>query len=215
MEPPWPRPQALLLDAMGTLFTLRESVGTTYAAVAAEQGVTLDPIAIDALFPAIYRAAPPLAFRLSDPHALLEAERGWWGERIGELFQALEGAPTPTPALVEALFARFAQPHLWHVYPEVPACLAEWRRQGLRLAVVSNFDRRLHGLLRSLGLAPWLELVIVSSELGAAKPSPLPFQRALEVLVLRPDQAWHVGDQPEDALGAARAGVRCLRLRRR
>ena len=211
---PWTRPRGLLLDAMGTLITLRESVGTTYAAVAAEHGVRADPAAIDALFPAIYRAAPPLAFGLSDPEALLEAEIRWWGERIREVFQALDGAPEPPPALVEALFARFAEPELWRVYPDVPDRLAAWRHQGLRLAVVSNFDRRLHALLRDLGLLPFLDRVIVSSEVGAAKPSALPFQRALEALDLQPHQVWHVGDQPEDVEGASRAGVRCVRLRR-
>jgi putative hydrolase of the HAD superfamily len=50
---------------------------------------------------------------------------------------------------------------------------------------------------------------------GAAKPSPLPFQRALEALDLQPHQVWHVGDQPEDGQGAARAGVPCLLLKRR
>jgi putative hydrolase of the HAD superfamily len=211
---PWPRPRGLLLDAMGTLITLRESVGTTYAAVAAEHGLPADPAAIDVLFPAVYKAAPPLAFPLTDPDALLKAEIHWWGDRIREVFQALDGAPNPTPALVEDLFERFARPGLWRVYPDVSERLADWQRQGLRLAVVSNFDRRLHALLRDLGLMPWLEHVIVSSEVGAAKPSALPFQRALEALELPPDQVWHVGDQPEDVEGASRAGVRCLRLRR-
>jgi putative hydrolase of the HAD superfamily len=69
-------------------------------------------------------------------------------------------------------------------------------------------------LLRDLGLMSWLERVIVSSEVGAAKPAALPFQRALEALALEPHEVWHVGDQPEDVEGASRAGVRCLRLRR-
>jgi putative hydrolase of the HAD superfamily len=211
----WPRPRGLLLDAMGTLITLRESVGTTYAAVAAAHGLRADAAAIDARFPAVYRAAPPLAFALPDPEALREAEVRWWGERIREVFHTLDGAPEPSDALVEALFDRFADPGLWRVYPDVPERLAAWRTQGLRLAVVSNFDRRLHGLLRDLGLLPWLERVIVSSEVGAAKPSPLPFRQALEGLDLGPHQVWHVGDQPEDVEGAGRAGVRCLRLRRR
>jgi putative hydrolase of the HAD superfamily len=211
---PWPRPRGLLLDAMGTLITLCHSVGTTYAAVAAEHGVRADPAAIDAHFPAVYRAAPPLAFQLSDPDALRQAERGWWGDRIREVFAALEGAPEPSDALVSDLFARFAQPGLWRVYPEVPDRLAAWHAQGLRLAVVSNFDGRLHGLLRELGLMAWLDRVIVSSEIGAAKPSALPFRQALEALGLEPRQVWHVGDQPEDVDGASRAGVRCLRLRR-
>lgn len=211
----WPRPQGLLLDAMGTLITLRESVGTTYAAVASEHGLVADAEAIDALFPQIYCAAPPLAFSPAEPQELLEAERSWWGDRIREVFEATGTAEALPPGLVTDLFDRFAQPQLWRVYPEVPDHLAAWRRQGLRLAVVSNFDRRLHGLLASLGLLPWLEVVIVSSEVGAAKPSPLPFQRALEALDLQPHQVWHVGDQPEDGQGAARAGVPCLLLKRR
>lgn len=212
---PWSRPRGLLLDAMGTLITLRESVGTTYAAAAADHGIAIDPAAIDARFPAIYRAAPPLAFNLSDPRELLEAERLWWGERIREVFQAVDGSAALPSGLVVDLFERFAEPQLWRVYPDVPQRLAAWRRQGLRLAVVSNFDRRLHALLGALGLDPWLEVVIVSTEVGAAKPSPVPFVRAMEALQLQPHQVWHVGDQPEDAEGAARAGVRCLLLKRR
>jgi len=211
---PWPRPRGLLLDAMGTLITLRDSVGTTYAAVAAEHGLQADPAAIDARFPAVYRAAPPLAFRLSEPDALRQAEMRWWGDRIREVFQALDGAPEPSDALVDDLYARYAQPELWRVYPEVPERLAAWHGQGLRLAVVSNFDGRLHSLLRELGLMTWLERVIVSSEIGAAKPEPLPFRLALEALGLEHHQVWHVGDQQDDVEGAARAGVRCLHLRR-
>lgn len=215
MDPlPWCRPRALLLDAMGTLITLRESVGTTYAAAAAEHGIAADPAAIDAHFPKVYRAAPPLAFQLSASEALLEAERGWWAERIREVFRAIGASNDLPPELVHALFERFAQPELWRVYPDVPKRLADWRQQGLRLVVVSNFDRRLHGLLASLGLGPWLEHVVVSSEVGAAKPSPLPFLRALDLLELQPHQVWHVGDQPEDVEGAARAGVPCLLLQR-
>jgi putative hydrolase of the HAD superfamily len=200
---------------MGTLITLRESVGTTYAAAAAEHGLTVNPAAIDAAFPRIYRSAPPLAFSLQEAGALLEAERSWWGDRIREVFQTIGGSAEPPSTLVEDLYDRFAQPQLWRVYPDVPQCLAGWRQQGFRLSVVSNFDRRLHGLLVSLGLRPWLEEVIVSSEVGAAKPSPLPFLRAMEAMDLQPHQVWHVGDQPEDVEGAARAGVRCLLLRRR
>ena len=39
----WPRPRGLLLDAMGTLIGLRTSVGTTYAALAAEHGIDVAP----------------------------------------------------------------------------------------------------------------------------------------------------------------------------
>ena len=57
-----PPPEGLLLDAMGTLIGLRQSVGHTYAALAADHGLSVDAAAIDAVFPRIHRQAPPLAF---------------------------------------------------------------------------------------------------------------------------------------------------------
>ena len=122
---------------------------------------------------------------------------------------------TEAPAtLHHVLFDHFADPSLWRVYPDVPAVLRRWHGAGLRLAVVSNFDRRLPPLLEGLGLADLFERVVVSSSAGAAKPSPLPFQMALEALGLPASQVWHVGDSPEDRAGARAAGVRCLLVQR-
>jgi putative hydrolase of the HAD superfamily len=211
--PLWPRPEALLLDAMGTLIGLRASVGTSYAEAAAGHGIDVDAAAIDRAFPQVLRQAPSLAFPGLSGEALLAAERRWWGERIESVLQAA-GAPGAPLDLQHQLFDRFADPSLWRVYDDVPDRLARWHHSGLRLAVVSNFDQRLHGLLEGLALARWMDLVVVSSQAGAAKPSPEPFRQALAGLGLGPDQAWHVGDSPEDAEGARAAGLRCLLVRR-
>lgn len=209
----WSRPRGLLLDAMGTLIGLRRSVGHTYAAVAAEYGLSVAADAIDQAFPGVLRQAPALAFPGLDGDSLLEAERHWWGERIDAVLVAAGAAVAPA-ALHHDLFDRFADPALWHVYADVPAVLRRWHGAGLRLAVVSNFDRRLQPLLEGLGLADLFEAVVVSSSAGAAKPSPVPFQVALESLALAPSQVWHVGDSPEDGAGARAAGLRCLLVRR-
>jgi putative hydrolase of the HAD superfamily len=207
------RPRGLLLDAMGTLMGLREPVGLTYSRAAGRHGIRVQPDAVARRFLTSYRQAPPLAFPGLSGAELERAEVSWWGDRISE--SLAEGGETPVPeALVRDLFAHYAEPSSWRVYEEVPDLLARWRRLGLRLAVVSNFDSRLHGLLEGLGLARWLDLVIVSSSAGAAKPHPAPFRLALRSLGLRAGQAWHVGDSPEDAEGAAAAGLRCLLVRR-
>jgi putative hydrolase of the HAD superfamily len=211
--PAWPRPRGLLLDAMGTLIGLRAPVGHTYASLAAEHGIPVAADAIDRAFPGVLRQAPPLAFPGLTGDRLLEAERRWWGERIDAVLAAAGAAAAPA-ALHHALFDRFADPGLWRVYPDVPAVLRRWQGAGLRLAVVSNFDRRLQPLLEGLGLADLFEQVVVSSSAGAAKPSPLPFRIALEALGLSAAQVWHVGDSPEDRAGAQAAGVRCLLVRR-
>lgn len=206
---PWPRPRGLLLDAMGTLIQLRRSVGVNYAQLAQEHGITIEAEAIDAVFGEVLNQAPALAFTPLEPEALLAAEQQWWGDRISETFAALE-APEPSLDLRLALFEHFAQADQWQVYPDVVAQLRGWREAGLRLAVVSNFDRRLHGLLEQLGLGELLDAVVVSSEAGAAKPDPHPFELALQALELPAAEAWHVGDSPEDLAGARAAGLRCV-----
>ncbi|MFO8236678.1 MAG: HAD-IA family hydrolase [Prochlorococcaceae cyanobacterium] len=210
---PGRRPRGLLLDAMGTLIGLREPVGRTYAAAAARHGITVDADAVDRAFRASYRQAPPLAFPGLKGEQLVLAERRWWGDRIGDSLLGA-GADAAPEAMVQELFDHYADPGLWHVFDDVPPQLERWYRRGLALAVVSNFDSRLPGLLEGLGLARWLQVVVVSSAAGVAKPDPGPFQLALEGLGLVASQAWHVGDSPEDVQGAAAAGLRCLLVRR-
>jgi putative hydrolase of the HAD superfamily len=207
-------PRGLLLDAMGTLLGLRHSVGHTYSRLAGDFGLRVEAADLDRVFPTVYRQAPPLAFPGLQGAALLEAERHWWDERIGEAFAA-SGHTEPLPAgLGVALFEHFASPELWRVYPDVPSQLQRWRARGLKLAVVSNFDQRLLLLLQGLGLAETMDCVVVSSTAGAAKPDPRPFQQALEALDLPPRDVWHVGDSPEDEAGARAAGLRCVLIRR-
>ncbi|MFM8525315.1 MAG: HAD-IA family hydrolase [Cyanobacteriota bacterium] len=207
------RPRALLLDAMGTLIGLRQSVGRTYAAAAAAHGLIVSAEAIDAAFPRLYRQAPPLAFPdLSGPERL-QAERRWWGERIEAALQAAGAGPAPEALQIE-LFERFRDPALWRVYDDVPRSLERWRSHGLQLAVVSNFDSRLHDLLEALGLRGHLEAVVISSEVGAAKPSARPFVVALKQLGVSASEAWHIGDSPEDGQGATAAGLSWLQVQR-
>lgn len=212
-QPALKRPQGLLLDAMGTLIGLRRSLGSTYAELAADFGIAVDAAAIERAFPGVYRQAPPLAFPGLAGEALLAAERRWWEARVSEVFRAC-GATADTASLGGELFDRFADARLWQVYPDVIGPLQRWRTAGLQLAVVSNFDQRLLGILAGLELDELFKAVVVSSAAGAAKPSPIPLQRALAALGLEPGQAWHVGDSPEDVQAAAAAGVTCLRIRR-
>ena len=214
MTPSLSAPEGLLLDAMGTLIGLRQTVGQSYAALAEAHGVSVNAAAIDAVFPQIYRQAPPLAFPGLQGEELRDAERLWWCSRIAEAFRAC-GHEAALPAeLGPALFDHFAQPSCWRVFADVEAPLRRWQSRGIQLAVVSNFDQRLQGVLDGLGLAELFAAVVVSSAAGAAKPDPRPFQQALKRLGLDPHQAWHVGDSPEDEVGAKAAGLRCLLIRR-
>jgi putative hydrolase of the HAD superfamily len=88
-------------------------------------------------------------------------------------------------------------------------------RLRFQLAVISNFDGRLRFILWHLGIAKYFDHVFVSSELGADKPDPEIFRRALKLIHLSPDQILHVGDDPERDWEAGKAaGLSLFRLDR-
>ena len=87
--------------------------------------------------------------------------------------------------------------------------LDELRARGHALAVVSNWDVSLHDVLAATGLAPRVDAVVTSAEIGVAKPDPRPFTVALKALGVPAGGALHVGDTlAEDVAGALAAGVR-------
>ena len=113
------------------------------------------------------------------------------------------------------LFDHFAQADPWVVYPEVPQVLPQWKRQGIELAVISNFDSRLHPVLEALGLADWFRTITISTVVGAAKPEAQVFATALAQYPYAPTQAWHIGDSwRDDYQGATAAGLTGIWLNR-
>jgi putative hydrolase of the HAD superfamily len=86
--------------------------------------------------------------------------------------------------------------------------LATLRERGYRVGVVSNADGRVRRLLDEAGLAPFLEIIIDSAEIGIEKPDPRIFLAASERLSLEPGGCAYVGDIYEiDVIGARSAGM--------
>jgi putative hydrolase of the HAD superfamily len=113
--------------------------------------------------------------------------------------------------LTEALLAslRFA------AYPDAAPALRRLRAAGLRLVVVSNWDVSLHERLAETGLADLVDGALASAVERSAKPDGAIFARALEVVGVPADAAWHVGDSLEaDVAGAFAAGVRPVLIAR-
>jgi putative hydrolase of the HAD superfamily len=100
-------------------------------------------------------------------------------------------------------------------YPDVVPVLQELRALGLRLVVASNWDCSLPQWLAAAGVRELVDGIVTSAEVGAAKPSPRVFLRALAVAGVEAPEALHVGDKVDDDLeGAAAAGVRAVLLQR-
>lgn len=200
--------RAVTLDAGGTLIAPAEPVGATYARLAGAHGVPADAAALEDGFRAAFAAAPPLAFPGCATNALRDAERAWWRALVAQAFGAGASAPGFAAAF-DALFAHYARGDAWSVLPGVRDALAALRARGLRLAVVSNFDARLHAILAALGLDAAVDRVVASTEVGAAKPAAAIFHAACDALAADPADVLHVGDTlREDVQGARAAGLR-------
>ena len=114
----------------------------------------------------------------------------------------------------EIAYEHFAESGVWDLYPEVVPVLETLRSQ-FQLAVVSNFDGRLRMILEHLGISRFFTHVFVSSEIGADKPDPEIFRRALKLIGLAPDEVLHAGDDPvRDWQAASTAGLSIFQLDR-
>ena len=100
-------------------------------------------------------------------------------------------------------------------YADVLPALGELRERGLTLVIASNWDCSLPDWLRPTGILALVDGVVTSAEVGAGKPDPRVFERALQVAGAEPAEALHVGDKLDNDLeGAAAAGVRGVLVQR-
>jgi putative hydrolase of the HAD superfamily len=203
--------RAVLLDAAGTLLRPREAIGATYSRFAAAHGVELPAWRLDDAFRRVLRAAPPMAFPDQPSDRVDALERAWWRERVRDTFRAADQTARfgDFDAFFSALFAHYARAEAWVLLPGAREGLEALRRSGRQVAVLSNFDRRLRGLLAGLGVR--VDRVLLPAELGAAKPDLRCFERALAELGVAAAEAVYVGDDPDqDLAAAARAGMRAI-----
>jgi putative hydrolase of the HAD superfamily len=211
-----PALRAVLFDAAGTLIRLREPVGSTYARFFAAQGAEVPASRLDEAFARVLPGMPPMVFPGVAPEETRRRERDWWREVVRRTLRTADGSARPRDfeACFDALFAHYATPAAWESMPGVDEALASLASRGLRLAVVSNFDQRLRGLLAALGLARRFEHIVLPADAAAAKPDPRIFLVALEALAVLPAAAAYVGNDPvEDHDASTRAGLRAVDVR--
>jgi putative hydrolase of the HAD superfamily len=205
--------KAILFDAAGTLFYLTKTVGDHYAYVSREIGLDLDAQQLDRAFHTAWRQMP-LRPAIDGPRE--NDDKGWWHEFVGRVFDQV--APSLSKLdrdnFFEIAYEHFAEAGVWKLYPEVLDAL-EQLRERFQLAVISNFDGRLRLILQNLGIAKYFSRVFISSELGADKPDPEIFWRALKLMHLNANEVLHVGDDPErDWKAAKEAGLLVFQLDR-
>ncbi len=209
------KPTLLTLDCAETLLGVRWTPGGFAVDAARECG--LEPSesadgAYHALFGQRYsrfrevnlqpEAGPRRAFWLELTQAWL-FEIGLPVERAPDLLLAADSMLHETP---ERHFPAFV---------DTRPALEALRELGVRMAVVSNWDYSLGGILRAHRMDHFFEGIYASMEVGYEKPDPRFFNHVLNLHRVEPEAVLHVGDNPvDDLLGARNAGLKSVLLDR-
>jgi HAD superfamily hydrolase (TIGR01509 family) len=113
-------------------------------------------------------------------------------------------------AFIDAEHAAWRPAH--QVLASAQALLEALRGRGIKTGVVANSwpepARVLRADAEAYGLAPLLDVLVFSDDVGVAKPAPEIFLRALQELGVDPVDAVFVGDRlATDVQGAAQVGM--------
>ncbi|MDR7300771.1 HAD family hydrolase [Haloactinomyces albus] len=138
-------------------------------------------------------------------------------ERIRAFFAAFGEQLSEAEVIAREHVRMSAMQRAWKLFDDAVPCLEWLRASGLRVAVISNapggYQRK---KIAAVGLAGAFDELVLSGELGVAKPDSRIFAAACSALDLRPEEVAHVGDRfDQDALGAVHAGMHGVWLNRR
>lgn len=143
----------------------------------------------------------------------LDVVRGWLV--FGQVFlRAGVTSESAIDAALDDLQRYHDQYNLWErVPPDVIPALQRLKASGRTLVVVSNANGRMRDALDRVGIGPYVDLVIDSTEEGVEKPDPQIFLNALARSGARAETTLHVGDLfYTDVVGARAAGLRAVLL---
>lgn len=204
--------EAVFFDAGETLLSPQPSWSELSAQVLQERG---HRVADDAM---------RSAWRHTGQHFLKAADEGrtfsmsheesktFWTTLYVDLLDYL-GIDDPEAPLV--LYETFSDPENYDLFPDSRPTIEEFRRRGLRLGVISNFEGWLKVLLDRLEVRELFDVVAVSGDLGWEKPDPRIFKWAMEETGVDAPASVHVGDSPHfDAAPAQAIGMHGVLLDR-
>jgi len=199
---------AVCFDIGNTLIRPFPSVAQVCQEVLSQLGADRPLSAFEDLMPKLDALYEELYGRDDTFWADEDATREVWIRMYSLLARELDCDVRPVE-FANRVYDEFGSDYRWRPYDDVVPVLESLRFRGVKMAIISNWDTRLVGLLESMGLSRYFETIISSAEVGLRKPDPKIFQLACERLDVLPSRTVHVGDHHyADVVGAASAGLR-------
>jgi phosphoglycolate phosphatase len=187
--------EAILFDLDGTLLDTAADIAEALNRTLAEHG--WPPVPPGEVRRMIGRGAPMLIERAA-------------------MFQNRASDEAGKAAMVERFFHHYgfleeSGEFKAETYAGAAECLRTLHEAGLRIAVVTNKQHRFaNGLLKKLGLRPWVDCIVGGDSCPRRKPDPAPLLFACEQIKVAPSRALMVGDSTNDVQAARGAGIPVL-----
>jgi putative hydrolase of the HAD superfamily len=172
-----------------------------YRRLGARHGLTLDP--------ARYDDARRDALTTLERHPELDHDEEIWVLFTERIIRGMGGAGADTHAAAVEMTRAWEEAGHFELYPDVAPTLAELRRHGLKVGLLSNTARDLDLFVDHHGLA--VDALLTSRSHGKTKPHHSIFRELLGRLGVAPPEAVMVGDSlEEDVEGALSIGMQAL-----
>ena len=198
---------AVFFDVGNTLVYAYPSVSEVVREILHDEGHVHDLSAIDAYMPLVDEYYED-RYREDDTFWTDEDRTSavWVG--MYSLLCRKLGIDADAERLARRVYDEFGRPERWRLYDDVRPAFERLHARGVRVGLISNWDRRLRGLFDGLMMCDLVETVVSSADVGLHKPDPRIFELALERLGVSARYAAHVGDHLyADVLGAESVGM--------
>jgi putative hydrolase of the HAD superfamily len=128
--------------------------------------------------------------------------------------RALSGFGVEDDDLAASLGWKYVErgPHQRHLLPGTLEVLEALKTRGHEIHILTNgFSEIQHIKVENTGIAPWVDMLLTSEELGHLKPAKACFEGALLATGAHRERAWMIGDDHgADVVGAHEAGWKAV-----
>jgi putative hydrolase of the HAD superfamily len=197
------RYQCVAFDAVGTLIHAQPSVVEAYSIIGNQHGANVHLDDVKRRFGTAFSSRQ---LKLTTSEA---EELAFWKSIVSEVI----GDVHDPDACFQELYNHFAKPESWRVDSYAASVIQGLIRYGIKIAIASNFDHRLHSVMDGHSELKQVSRRCISSEIGWRKPSLEFYYHLVTIAGCRAEEILMVGDDLEnDVLGALESGLDAVHL---
>ena len=194
-----PQIRSVAFDANGVLYYRDNDIFTSIAATAQGAGIVLPPD-FEAKYMALMKKNSGGG---ASTKVITESVLDSWEIRDSQNRQTLAAAIVAASREIK-------------LFPEVLPTLVRLKELGIDTGVITNTlqtTAQKWSWFEEHGIAPYLDRIISSVDVGVTKPDPLIYNKYIEDCGCLPEEIAFVGHETAELRGAKLAGLKCLAFR--